>query len=174
MYKLADNHYGKINGPNKHPLYHIWEGMWRRCYNSNRKDYKYYGDRGIRVWEGFKDMHVFIEEMGPRPSTLHSLDKINNDGHYIPGNLRWATKRTQSTNQQLRTQASGYVGVYERKNSPNKWRSWIHKNKKRYDLGVFDCKHDAAEAYNKAARELHGDDAKQNIIIREEWDGSRS
>jgi hypothetical protein len=68
-----------------------------RCTNPNNRKWKDYGGRGIRFL--FDNFQQFLAEVGRRPSKQHSLDRYpNNDGHYEPGNVRWATRHEQSTN----------------------------------------------------------------------------
>lgn len=79
--------------------YRIWSGIKSRCLNPNVKQYKDYGGRGIEICERWRDnFAAFYADMGPRPSRLHSIDRIDNDGHYEPGNCRWATFADQGTN----------------------------------------------------------------------------
>ncbi len=81
------------------PEYAAWINMRRRCYYSKDNAFHRYGGRGIRVHPAWRDsFDAFFEHVGPRPSPQHSLDRINNDGNYEPGNVRWATKRQQSQN----------------------------------------------------------------------------
>ena len=82
----------------RHPLWVIWHGMMQRCSNPNRKDYKYYGERGISVCDRWKTLRNFTDDMGPRPTLKHSIDRVDNSGNYEPGNCRWATKTEQSNN----------------------------------------------------------------------------
>lgn len=57
---------------------------------------KYYAARGIKFL--FNSFEEFFVELGPRPTPQHSLDRIDNDGHYEPGNVRWATRKEQQNN----------------------------------------------------------------------------
>jgi hypothetical protein len=76
----------------KHPLYSTWISILSRCENPRAQRYRDYGGRGIRVCEEWHDIQAFIsyveQELGPRPPGM-SLDRIRNDGHYAPGNIRW-------------------------------------------------------------------------------------
>lgn len=80
------------------PEYYIWNGMKQRCNNSNGHAYSNYGGRGIKVCKRWYIYENFLCDMGRRPSSKHSLDRIDNDGDYEPGNCRWATSTEQSNN----------------------------------------------------------------------------
>lgn len=77
--------------------YQIWENMKARCYNKHNVNYKNYGGRGISVCDRWKNSFgAFLEDMGRRPSDLHSLDRYPDvDGDYEKSNCRWATKSEQ-------------------------------------------------------------------------------
>lgn len=90
---------GPRQGISTTSLYGIWSGMIQRCANPKRDSYQYYGARGIRVCDRWLHSFAnFMADVGPRPSTKHSIDRINNDGNYEPGNCRWATPLEQSHN----------------------------------------------------------------------------
>lgn len=133
--------------------------MIYRCENPNSKDWEKYGGRGISVceeWHGRIGFYRFVAHMGKRPDLTYTLDRINNDGNYEPSNVRWSTKSEQVINRRkLKTNTSGYTGVWQNKGrNPNKWRATIGLNGKKINLGVFDSKDEAAEAY-RAARKLY-------------------
>lgn len=80
------------------PTYVSWAGMITRCTNPRAKQFGTHGARGIRVCEHWREFENFLADMGERPSMKHSIDRIDNDGHYEPGNCRWATIEVQNNN----------------------------------------------------------------------------
>jgi hypothetical protein len=88
----------KTHGMSYTSVYNVWCEMKRRCLNKNNKDFKYYGGRGIKVCERWiESFEKFIEDMGERPAGL-TLERINNEGDYKPGNCKWATRKEQMAN----------------------------------------------------------------------------
>ena len=84
------------------PTYATWKGMVARCYNEKSGGYKYYGGRGITVCDEWRDDPAkFIEYVSQLPKhgkKGYTIDRINNDGNYEPGNIRYATKEQQTEN----------------------------------------------------------------------------
>lgn len=86
-------------GISDHPNYNIWAGMHARCCDPGHRSFAEYGGSGVKVCERWSDFAAFVEDMGTRPSSKHSLDRYPNPkGNYEPGNCRWATPAQQNRN----------------------------------------------------------------------------
>ena len=130
-----------------HPAYISWLNMKTRCGYKNHHGWVNYGGRGISVCERwFDSFENFWADMGNTYKEGLSIDRIDNEKGYSPGNCRWATKVQQTNNTRMsRRNKSGYRGVSWDKNC-NKWRTSVRENKKSKHLGLFSDKTEAALA----------------------------
>jgi hypothetical protein len=85
-----------VHGMSGTKVYRAWKDAVQRCSNPNNANYPNYGGRGIEY--RFDSFEHFYQEVGDPPTKAHSIDRIDNDGHYEPGNLRWATAKQQANN----------------------------------------------------------------------------
>lgn len=95
------------HGMSHHPLYKKWIHINERCERENHHNYKRYGARGISMWEGwrnsFPDFAQYLSELEHYGEKGYTLDRINNDRGYEPGNVRWATAKEQQRNTRQNT-----------------------------------------------------------------------
>lgn len=118
----------------KHPLYGIWRGIITRCCDISSNGYKNYGGRGISVCNSWKnDFLSFVEDVGPRPSQDHSIDRIDVNGHYEKDNVRWATFVVQAQNRRPATHGltdEEIISIYTDKDSVENIAKKFSKSKK--------------------------------------------
>lgn len=108
----------KRHGLSRTAEHKCWQGIISRCCVPTDPHYENYGARGIRMCERWRQsFETFMEDMGPRPSPAHSIDRIDNDGHYEPGNCRWATMAEQSLNKRN----TRYVTAFGRTQPLSAW-----------------------------------------------------
>lgn len=130
--------------------YHVWSSMKARCYKKNTWNYSRYGGRGIFVCEEWKYFSKFIEDIGPRPSKKHQLDRIDVNGPYCKENCRWTTPNINAAN---RPRWTNKMGSYRK---GQKFVSKIGINNKVIHIGTFDTEKDARDAYVKMFYEWYG------------------
>lgn len=130
---------------NRHPLYTAWSNMKTRCLNPNASNYKWYGERGIKICDEWVDcFENFKRDMQPNWEKGLQLDRIDPDGDYTPTNCRWVSPSENTKNRRCRAlKQSKYAGVSWNKQR-GKWTAQIH-------LGYFDSEEEAAKTYNKVS-----------------------
>jgi hypothetical protein len=149
--------------------------MHQRCTDPDSVSYKWYGARGISVCPEWSDFERFIADMGPSPPG-YSIDRINNDGNYEPGNCRWATPHEQAGNRSYKSKWG--VGVY--KLVDGRWRASISINGQARGLGTFPTHEEARAARATAVvnapppkdkwGEGHKTLAQRNREIQKAWE----
>lgn len=146
-----------INGHPKHgvtkdPMYNVWFGIRSRCYNKKNISYHRYGGRGIVMSDEFLENKVvfldYIKTLKGYGEDGKTLDRIDNNGNYERGNLRWVGYTIQCVNQRLRKDSkSGYTGVHMDR---GKWVARVNYKGKRYNLGwSFNTAEEAAKARDR-------------------------
>mgnify|MGYP001608781436 FL=1 len=116
--KSRKKHGHKVDGIAT-PEYGAWRSMKVRCYDKNSNAYKDYGARGIAVCNDWRDsFESFIAAVGSKPKDIDwSLGRINNNGNYEPGNVRWETKKQQDRNRRSNT----LITAFEKTQTLSEW-----------------------------------------------------
>lgn len=131
-----------------------------RCTSPKCAKWKDYGGRGIEF--RFTSFQQFFAYVGPRPNDLYALERIDVNGHYEIGNVKWATYSAQAVNKRYRE--GRLIGVASRPPFGACFQAAICHERKLHYLGSFPTARKAASAYNEAALRLRGESAKLNVI----------
>ena len=133
----------EFHGMSQTTEYKIWHNMIQHCTNPNSPKWEWYGGRGITVCERWRNSFVdFLTDVGRKPSPELTLDRIDNNGNYEPGNWRWATIEQQRWNQQRKAEGVSKHG--------NKHIARLTVNYKRIYLGSFQTKEEALSIRHSA------------------------
>lgn len=112
------------HGMSRDPRTGAWRNFVSRCTNPDNAHFKNYGGRGIKVCDAWlESLTAFVEHIGPRPSPGMTVERIDNNGNYEPGNVKWATRKVQARNKRSTFQ----VAIDDRKQCIQDWAT---------DLGV--------------------------------------
>lgn len=151
--RLARDH---LHGESKSHEFKSWAAMKGRCLNPNNAKYPRYGGRGIKICERWvNSFENFLADMGRRPSKLHSIDRIDNDGNYEPSNCHWATVTTQTRNRST-TRYATIAGV---RLCIRDWAARLGVNRKAiYDL----CR----ETYSNGSQNLQREASPELAVLR--------
>lgn len=129
------------------PEYWVWVAMRQRCNNKNCKTYKYYGGRGIKICKRWLNFDNFIADMGRRPDSGYSIDRIDVNGNYEPENCRWATQKQQVLNRRRAYNKLGFNGIRKKYHT---YQARITVNYKEIYLGNFKTLEQAIKARKDA------------------------
>lgn len=149
----------RTHGYSRTPIYEIWCGMIKRCRNPKTQFYPYYGGRGIKVCERWDRFENFLEDMGQRPSPLHSIDRKDVNGNYEPGNCEWSTATKQARNTRKRKDGKNIVVGVSWHKATNKYMAYIAVNGKPFYLGIYQSIEEAAEVRRQAEITYWGKEA---------------
>ena len=133
-----------------HPLFKVWANIKAKCNRPTATQYEWYGARGINVCDewlsNFKSFYDHVTQLENYGKIGYTLDRINNNGNYKPGNLRWASKHTQTVNRRkFKSNTTGFTGVYVHK---EKFIAGMRINRQYIHIGIYSTIIEAAEARN--------------------------
>ena len=137
------------HGQRHTPEWGAWQNAKNRTGNASIPGWEHYGGRGITMHPAWReDFSQFLAAVGPRPSPRHTLERLDVNGNYEPGNVVWATRQRQALNSRpLPLPVSGFRGVYA---NGAGWRAALGRT----HLGTFSTPEEASATYEKARAEL--------------------
>jgi hypothetical protein len=111
-----------VSGKPRHEReYYSWKGMVSRCTDPRNIGFRDYGGRGIKVCERWLNFAHFYADMGDKPTPKHSIDRIDNNGHYEPSNCRWADLEQQNNNRR----SSRFITINGATKSVTQWARFV-------------------------------------------------
>lgn len=146
------------HGMSRTRMYRCWSDMKSRCNNKANKFYARYGGRGICYcdeWEHFEPFYEWAVNNGYEEHL--TLERVDNDMGYSPGNCKWATQQEQSLNKTHLPSKTGYVGVRKRK---NRYSAEVYRNMKCHHIGLFKTPEEANEARLEFLRRFNIDNRR--------------
>ena len=148
-----------VHNDSKTKLYHRYYAIKKRCYSKDSKDYKYYGGRGIKMSDEWKNDWLSFKKWaydnGYYEGTNLTIDRIDNNGNYCAENCRFVDRVKQAHNQRVRkTSKVGLIGVNKNKLN-SKWYSTCMHNGKRIQFGGFLTSKEAVDARNEYIKKHH-------------------
>lgn len=145
-----------------HPMYARHQLMLRRCYDSKDPAFKNYGARGITVCDTWFVFKNYATDMGLPPSEFATVERVNNDGNYEPGNCAWVDRTQQCLNRRtFKNNTSGERGVIKIK---NRFAARYDEYGTRFNLGRFDTVEEAKQERDKFITMLH-EDPEQALLM---------
>ena len=133
--------------------YKAWAMMKARCLNPKCKDFKYYGGRGIAIYpEWIKSFIIFYEHIGPKPTPQHTIERINNNLGYFPGNVKWATRIEQMNN----CRSNRNITFENKTMSLTQWAKILNVDAEMLYYRIVTLKWPIEKAFNEPNRYSHG------------------
>ena len=153
----------------EHPLYTTWANMLSRCYNSDNPRWADYGGRGISVCPRWHHFENFANDMGLKPDTAMSIERMDNERGYDLDNCKWATQTEQSHNRRMfSSNTSGAVGVVAVTNRVTRYLArWDHETV-RYTIGRFNSVEEASAAREAFIGLFYADPAAAQEMLEED------
>ena len=111
----------KTHGMSRDPIIGVWRNIVSRCTKPEHRSYKNYGGRGVTVCEHWLSFDNFLADVGPHPGKGLTIERVDNNGNYEPGNVAWATRKVQARNKRSTVQ----VEIDDRKQCLQDWATEI-------------------------------------------------